>query len=146
MKALTLHEPWASLVAHRFKEVETRAWYTSYRGELAIHAGREKPNPTEVSRLTFHLGHHGYEMPAAHYGSVVCIVYLAACIPTALVRVQTEKLLPPFTPARGWDFEWPFGNYDAGRWAWILRNVKRFDPPKPAIGSRRLWDWSEQRA
>lgn len=39
MKALTLHQPWASLIAARYKTIETRPWATRYRGPLAIHAG-----------------------------------------------------------------------------------------------------------
>lgn len=38
MPALTLHQPWASLVALGVKTIETRAWSTLYRGPLAIHA------------------------------------------------------------------------------------------------------------
>lgn len=39
VKALTLHQPWASLVAMGVKTVETRSWSTKYRGRLYIHAG-----------------------------------------------------------------------------------------------------------
>ena len=39
MKVLTLHQPWASLVALGVKTIETRSWSTKYRGPLAIHAG-----------------------------------------------------------------------------------------------------------
>jgi len=35
MKALTLYQPFASLVALGLKQVETRSWRTSYRGPLA---------------------------------------------------------------------------------------------------------------
>lgn len=38
MKALTVHQPWASLIALGHKRIETRSWSTSYRGPLAIHA------------------------------------------------------------------------------------------------------------
>ena len=38
-RALTLHQPWASLIAIGAKTMETRSWSTSYRGPLAIHAG-----------------------------------------------------------------------------------------------------------
>lgn len=34
MKALTLWQPWASLVALSEKTIETRCWSTKYRGEL----------------------------------------------------------------------------------------------------------------
>lgn len=42
MKALTLHQPHASLVALLVKSIETRSWATKYRGPLAIHAGRSE--------------------------------------------------------------------------------------------------------
>lgn len=38
MKALTLYQPWAGLVAANIKTIETRPWVTRYRGPVAIHA------------------------------------------------------------------------------------------------------------
>lgn len=38
--ALTLWQPWASLVAWEEKRIETRSWSTSYRGPLVIHAAK----------------------------------------------------------------------------------------------------------
>lgn len=43
MKALTLWQPWASLVALGHKRIETRCWETKYRGTLAIHAAAALP-------------------------------------------------------------------------------------------------------
>ncbi len=34
MKALTPHQPWASLMAWGVKTIETRGWATAYRGPL----------------------------------------------------------------------------------------------------------------
>jgi hypothetical protein len=45
MKALTLHQPWASLVAVGAKTIETRSWSTRYRGPLAIHAAKMSTGP-----------------------------------------------------------------------------------------------------
>ncbi len=45
MKALTIRQPWASLIAHGVKTIETRSWKTSYRGPIAIHAGAKRPAP-----------------------------------------------------------------------------------------------------
>jgi hypothetical protein len=39
MKALSLWQPWATLVSIGAKRIETRSWPTKYRGPLAIHAG-----------------------------------------------------------------------------------------------------------
>jgi hypothetical protein len=38
MKALSLTQPWASLVVAGAKKLETRSWPTYYRGPLLIHA------------------------------------------------------------------------------------------------------------
>jgi hypothetical protein len=36
VKAISLHQPYASLVATGAKEIETRTWSTAYRGEIMI--------------------------------------------------------------------------------------------------------------
>lgn len=38
--ALTVLQPWASLIALDEKQFETRSWSTPYRGTLVIHAGK----------------------------------------------------------------------------------------------------------
>ena len=37
-RALTVKQPWASLLVAGIKTVENRTWTTKYRGPLAIHA------------------------------------------------------------------------------------------------------------
>ena len=39
MKALTIKEPWATLIIEGYKEYEFRSWKTNYRGKILIHAG-----------------------------------------------------------------------------------------------------------
>lgn len=39
MKALTIKEPWASLIINGYKKYEFRSWKTNYRGKILIHAG-----------------------------------------------------------------------------------------------------------
>jgi len=41
MKAITLYQPWATLVALGKKKIETRSWKTDYRGPLAIHVAKK---------------------------------------------------------------------------------------------------------
>ena len=43
MKFLTIRQPWASLIAVGAKTIETRPFSTTYRGPLAIHAGKALP-------------------------------------------------------------------------------------------------------
>lgn len=47
MRAITVHQPWASLVAANVKTIETRSWSTKYRGPLAIHAAKRLPKEDE---------------------------------------------------------------------------------------------------
>ncbi len=41
MKALSIRQPWAWLIAHGYKDVENRTWKTNFRGEFLIHAGEK---------------------------------------------------------------------------------------------------------
>ena len=38
MKALSIKQPWASLIAHGIKDIENRNWKTHFRGRIYIHA------------------------------------------------------------------------------------------------------------
>jgi hypothetical protein len=38
MKALSIKQPWASLIAHGIKNIENRTWKTNFRGKIYIHA------------------------------------------------------------------------------------------------------------
>ena len=40
MKAITIRQPWASLLVSGKKLYETRGWATSYTGPIAIHAAK----------------------------------------------------------------------------------------------------------
>ncbi|TRU31740.1 MAG: ASCH domain-containing protein [Microcystis aeruginosa Ma_QC_B_20070730_S2] len=59
MKAISLWQPWASLVANGLKLYETRGWPTKYRGVLAIHAAKRplcKQGKSLISHLMYLLG------------------------------------------------------------------------------------------
>ena len=40
MKAITIQQPYAALIAEGIKEYEFRTWKTAYRGPILIHAGK----------------------------------------------------------------------------------------------------------
>jgi hypothetical protein len=50
MKALSIKQPWASLIAHGIKDIENRAWKTHFRGRIYIHAS------ARISECTFTIG------------------------------------------------------------------------------------------
>ena len=47
MKAITLWQPWASLIVYGHKHIETRSWPTKYRGWLGIHASQKLVIPDD---------------------------------------------------------------------------------------------------
>ena len=44
MKALSIKQPWASLIAHGIKDIENRTWKTNFRGRIYIHASKISAN------------------------------------------------------------------------------------------------------
>ena len=38
MKAISIKQPWASLIVNGIKDIENRTWATKYRGKVLIHA------------------------------------------------------------------------------------------------------------
>ena len=41
MKALSIQQPWAWLIARGYKDIENRSWFTRYRGRFLIHASQK---------------------------------------------------------------------------------------------------------
>jgi hypothetical protein len=142
MKALTLWQPWASLIAMGEKKVETRCWSTKYRGELAIHAAAKMPPkwlgasrefPEFRTELADILMVREDAVPALTIALpravVLCIVRLVDIEPSeqvAGILCQRELI---------------FGNYEEGRYAWFMELVEKFETPIPAKGNRMLWNW-----
>lgn len=49
MKALSIKQPWASLIAHGIKDIENRTWKTNFRGRIYIHAtGSPSNEPYQI--------------------------------------------------------------------------------------------------
>lgn len=61
MKALTIIQPWATLIASGHKMNETRSWKTNYRGEVLIHAGKNPKDYTSGCYIDDPDGRHFQE-------------------------------------------------------------------------------------
>lgn len=46
MKAISIKQPWASLIAHGIKDIENRTWKTKFRGKVYIHASAKSDGNT----------------------------------------------------------------------------------------------------
>jgi hypothetical protein len=129
IKAISLWQPWATLVAIGAKHYETRHWPTGYRGPLAIHAAKRWTpeqgdlcitEPFRTALRGFHL-----RLPL---GELLAICDLAGCFTTNY---------PP--PGISGD-EIAFGDWSPGRFAWRLENVRCLTPPIPWKGSQGFFE------
>lgn len=118
MKALTLTQPWATLVAIGAKRMETRSWSTSYRGLLLIHAakglgpvGGKKGLAALADTETFFRAFVAAGMTTRSstleslvaqfpLGAIVAVCNLLDCVPTQHPNVVNEPGKPWFTAAR----------------------------------------------
>lgn len=162
MKALTLTQPRATLVAIRAKRIETRSWQTRYRGPLAIHAGAglgpvggEKglrtlciTQPFFAALRDFMVQHEsGYSLSdALPRGAIVATCELAGVVRTEDLTFDGRWARLREGGIQEWiltDQERAFGNYTPGRFAWLLANVQALPEPIPAKGALGLWNWEE---
>ena len=151
MKAITLYQPWASLIAEGPKTVETRSWPAPQRftgQRIAIHAGARKVRITSQNDPQLYAdirnAHGSQWQESIPAGAVVATALLAGCF-----RVTGWKpggLLELEGWGEGGDLIAPdnMGDFRRGRWLWVLRDIQRLDPPKPAKGQRMLWDWTPE--
>lgn len=134
MKCISLTQPWATLVAIGAKTIETRSWNTAYRGDIAIHAAKGFPSFAKdlAQSQRFQSALAGRPLPL---GKVVAITRLIAVEPIDLYfglgeyrdRFKQEEY---------------FGDYTAGRFAWMFGEVDELAEPIPAKGALGLWEWT----
>jgi len=128
VRAITLHQPYAGLVALGLKRYETRTWGTSYRGEIAICAAAlwtpaVRENALRLSQLA-----NRRELADPPLGVVVALAELTEC---------REMLLGAEEDVSG--LEVAVGNWKAGNYAWRLENVRDLAEPMPIKGRQGLF-------
>ena len=130
MRLISLWEPWATLMAIGAKRIETRSWYTGYRGWLAIHAskgGLSKRNLAEA--LADPEIERALAGTALSQGRIVAVTYLMDCCPMAdggCLRGVFHDYPEMDTPQ-----ERAFGDFFEGRWAWVTEACTRLPQPIP---------------
>lgn len=154
MKALSLTQPWATLVAEGAKQIETRSWATSYRGPLAIHASKNIPG--WVADVVRSEPHFTAMLGALSDPRNKVIGNLPRGCVIAIAELVSVKFIP--ANADGWQWTGPngrhysytitnqeraFGDYTPGRYAWLLADIQPLKQV-PARGALGLWEWHVQ--
>lgn len=114
MKALTIRQPYASLIVAGVKDVENRSWTSGHRGTVAIHAGRVDRVGPQAS-MAWHIATVlGLELPT---GAILGVVDLVDVVEGA----SSPWALP-------------------GHRHWVLRGARPLDHPVPMRGHLNLWE------
>jgi hypothetical protein len=141
MKALSIIQPWASLIVIGAKSLETRSWSTPYRGPLLIHASQKLPTNLQKFKFTHDEFFRDFiqDMEQLPYGAVIGKAELINIYSTDLLTNPNHQD-KPLTLS---DQEKAFGDYSTGRYAWHLINPVLFDKPIKWKGSLSLWEFPD---
>lgn len=128
IRGLTIKQPWASLICGPVagapqKLCENRVWGTSYRGLIAIHAGKAWHEGAGVPRVL---------IPDNEFMAIIGVARLWACVKLGEVPLSA---LAHYRP------------YVEGPWCWLLRDVLKLARPVVCRGYQRLWRlWGNEQA
>lgn len=116
MKAISLWQPWASLVAEGHKTFETRSWSTNYRGPLLICAAKKWNRDLQASAEALQQINN-IVLPEIPLGKGLAIVDLVDClfIDPTIVRSISKK-------------EKSLGDWRIWRYAWKFENIQKIQP------------------
>jgi hypothetical protein len=128
MKALTICQPYAELIARGSKRVENRTWPTRYRGTLLIHAGRSRDMLVLDQWNAAVDARYSLPLKDLRFGCIVAQARLIDCV--------------RYDDAGVWrKFPWLHEHQHAsGPWCWILEDVQRWDTPIEWRGAQGLFE------
>lgn len=141
-RALTLHQPWASLIAEGLKTEETRGWPPPPNiigTRIAIHAGKRKPTKYELELWDLNKSTD----EDAPFGAIVCTAKLAGTFQvlgveqvTGTVRIVEGRHRGALQQPYSADI---YGDWSPGRWIWCLEDVRKLTRPVPTRGYQQVW-------
>jgi hypothetical protein len=114
LKAISLWQPWASLIPLGLKHYETRSWKTNYRGKLLICSTANNPKHyREYLKIKDELQLPPWGEANFPHGQAIAICDLVDCI----------EMTPEFIEQQS-ETEILCGDWQVGRYAWKLENIQ----------------------
>ena len=166
VKAITLHEPWASLIASGHKNVETRSWKPPWAvigQRIAVHAAKRRPKQWDLDLMQglgrdelpdgYDFGFDGEPVPTlgVPLGLVLATVVLADAVEIyELKEDDSVDYLRGDVIAIGKSVVSGglsgvqvdrYGDFTVGRWMWVLEDLQRLEVPVGAVGRQGFWEW-----
>jgi hypothetical protein len=150
MLAISLHQPWASMIAASIKRFETRAYPPpksfEIGGWIAIHAAKKRIADSDLRLWT---RKHSLDPDGVPYGAIVCVARITGVYQMG----DTQERVEPSGAYFGYMDVWEgskvltekindeFGDYSSYRWAWLLEDIILPEKPIPERGRQKFWEW-----
>ena len=158
MKAITIKQPWASLIVEGMKDIENRTWQTKFRGRVLVHAAL-KPhydivninnqviyNYLKEKELLFKDDIDAFCAVGAIIGSVEivdCVINHSSVWVEQSNTVSRVFYDPEIHISKDWLFDFN-GNLVFKKdviYNWVLANPIKFPEPIPCKGKLSFWDY-----
>ena len=129
MKALSVQQPWATLIAEGIKTIETRGWLTLYRGPLLICSTKTLPRDKDANLEDVF---RGFDLPAhLRHLRIAELPLGMALAKTTLQDCRTMTLR---------DEKAAMCERYRGACAWVLEDIKKLAEPFPVTGKLGLFE------
>lgn len=151
IRALSLRQPHASLVALGEKRIETRSFARKYIGPIAVASSASwKPEPKrrafkDPDFIAAWRRHRDVveSVDDLPLGMIVAVARIVAYRPSesivAMDRDCKRKSRPALDGVTFGTSEMAFGDYRRGRFGWVLADVHRLVVPVPCKGALGIW-------
>lgn len=117
------------------KSNETRSWATSYRGDIAIHAGKVLDRHMACDdRVLAAMGWQSSHQITYPAGAVLCVVEIYDVVPSE--RIVADLLAEQVNNGND---EIHFGDYSPVRFVWLTRNLRPLREPVRTRGYQKIW-------
>lgn len=141
MKALSIFQPWATLIANGYLSFTTSSRKARYRGPIAIHAHATEAPPgvyfdANITKSLVRCGYRAFSAPTIRehqplpHGFVIATATLSDVIPWTEASASQKK-----------EYE-RFGSIRKGRYLWILTSPIPLKSPHPVRGKPAVFDIS----
>ncbi|MEM7716996.1 MAG: DNA N-6-adenine-methyltransferase, partial [Cyanobacteria bacterium P01_A01_bin.68] len=131
LKAISLWQPWASLIPLGLKHYETRSWKTKYRGKLLIcsTAKSTKDQYQQYLKIGSEVKLPDWDEDNFPRGYALAVCDLVDCI----------EMTPEFIAQQS-QTEILCGDWQVGRYAWKLENIQPITEPFAVKGKQGLFN------
>lgn len=140
MKALSIKQPWASLIAHGIKDIENRTWRTHFRGRIFIHSTSKISYYKDLSIVQLHhIEKTNPQLLKQILGRDLVVSAIIGEVDIVDCVINHESIWAEKTNYDEDDFDKPDPK---PIWNWVLANPELYDKPILNVkGSLSLWDW-----